>query len=159
MATDRRKERRAGAGRRAPRIIGPKEWIPLIGRHVGIVTVSMGTPLLPPEALLPRVSALSRWQLSADQTTISTHFLARDWSEAMKFINALSDIAEDEGHHPDISLTNYREVSVDLTTHDVGGLTMPDLVVAAKLDAIPVEYSAKWLRGDDATAYRPAHGS
>lgn len=77
----------------------------------------------------------------------------------MKFFNALSVIAEEEGHHPDISLTNYREVAVDLTTHAVGGLTMPDLVLAAKLDAIPVEYSAKWLRGDAASAYRPADGN
>lgn len=35
---------------------------------------------------------------------------------------------------------------VDLQTHSVGGVTLPDIVMAAKLDALPVTYSPKWLR-------------
>jgi 4a-hydroxytetrahydrobiopterin dehydratase len=68
----------------------------------------------------------------------------------LSFFNLASQIAEAEGHHPDLHLTNYREVRVVLSTHAVGGLTLPDLVLAAKLDALPVEYSPKWLREREA---------
>jgi 4a-hydroxytetrahydrobiopterin dehydratase len=43
-------------------------------------------------------------------------------------------------------------VRVVLSTHAVGGITLPDLVIAAKLDALPVEYSPKWLREHEAAA-------
>ena len=39
-----------------------------------------------------------------------------------------------------------RDVRVDLSTHAIGGLSLPDLVLAAKIDALDVEYSPKWLR-------------
>ena len=55
-------------------------------------------------------------------------------------------MAEAEGHHPDLHLTNFRDVSITVSTHVVGGITQPDIILAAKLDAVPVEYSPKWLR-------------
>ena len=50
----------------------------------------------------------------------------------MAFINSLSELAEEEGHHPDVHPTNWRDVRVVLSTHAIGGLSMPDLVLAAK---------------------------
>jgi len=70
----------------------------------------------------------------------------------MSFFNMAGEIAESEGHHPDLHLTGYRNVRVVLSTHAVGGLTLPDLVIAAKLDALPIKYSPKWLRERDASA-------
>ena len=55
-------------------------------------------------------------------------------------------VAEAEGHHPDLHLTNYRDVQVVLSTHAIGGLARADFILAAKLDALDVEYSPKWLR-------------
>ena len=66
--------------------------------------------------------------------TITRSFTAKNWAAAMEFLNAASAIAEEEGHHPDLHLTNWRDVRVDLSTHAIGGLSLPDLVVAAKLD-------------------------
>ena len=63
-----------------------------------------------------------------------------------KILNALSAVAEAEGHHPDVHLTNYRDVRVEITTHAIGGLSLHDFVLAAKLDAVDVTYSPKWLR-------------
>lgn len=63
---------------------------------------------------------------------------------AIKFFNQVADVAEAEGHHPDLHLTNFREVKVVLATHAVGGLTMFDFIMAAKLDALDIEYSPKW---------------
>ena len=43
-------------------------------------------------------------------------------------------------------LTNYRDVRVTASTHAIGGLSLHDFVLAAKLDTIDVTYSPKWLR-------------
>lgn len=65
---------------------------------------------------------------------------------AQAFFNSVSVLAEEEGHHPDLHLTGWRNVHIDLSTHAIGGLSMPDLVLAAKMDAIDVTYSPKWLK-------------
>ena len=61
----------------------------------------------------------------------------------MKFLNACGDVAEEEGHHPDLHIRGWNNVEVVLYTHAAGGLTMFDFIVAAKLDAIPVEVVEK----------------
>lgn len=65
---------------------------------------------------------------------------------AIDFFQEVRSLAEAEGHHPDLHLVQFRNVQVDLQTHSVGGVTLPDIVMAAKLDALPVTYSPKWLR-------------
>ena len=97
-----------------------------------------------------RLKAIPQWKLSDDQKVISRAFVAKNWAAAMGFLNAVSVIAEEEGHHPDLHLTGWRNVSVELSTHAIGGLSLPDLVLAAKMDAIPVEYSPKWLKEQQA---------
>jgi 4a-hydroxytetrahydrobiopterin dehydratase len=46
-------------------------------------------------------------------------------------------LAEAEGHHPDLHLTNYRDVTIELWTHAAGGLTENDFILAAKIDKLP----------------------
>jgi len=104
------------------------------------------TPLMPADAVAARLSALPMWKLSEDGKIISKIFVAKNWAAAIGFFNAVSVIAEEEGHHPDLHLTSWRDVRVDLSTHAIGGLSLPDLVLAAKIDAIEVDYSPKWLR-------------
>lgn len=111
------------------------------------------TPLLELNAVRSRMAALPRWSLSDDSKAISTRFVARDWGAAMKFFNEVSAISEGEGHHPDLHLENWREVRVVLSTHAIGGLSLPDLVLAAKFDAIEVPLSAKWLKSAEAEHY------
>ena len=65
---------------------------------------------------------------------------------AVAFFNAVCGVAEAEGHHPDLHLVNYRDVELVLSTHAIGGLARADFILAAKLDALEVEYSPKWLR-------------
>ena len=104
------------------------------------------TPPLGAEAVAVRLNALPQWRLSEDGKVISRAFVAKNWAAAMSFFNEVGAIAEDEGHHPDLHLTNWREVRVCLSTHAIGGLSLPDFVLASKIDAIPVDYSPKWLR-------------
>ncbi|CAE7672789.1 ispH, partial [Symbiodinium necroappetens] len=104
------------------------------------------TPGLSREEVLARIPLLPLWALSPDGASISRCFVAKNWAAAMSFLNEVSVLAEQEGHHPDVHITSYRNVRVELSTHAIGGLSLPDFVLAAKMDQIKVEYSPKWLK-------------
>ena len=110
------------------------------------------TPPLAHEDALKRLESLPLWALSDDAKVISRELTAKNFVAAMAFLNAVGELAEAEGHHPDFHLTGYRNVRIELSTHAIGGLSMPDMVLAAKIDAIPCEYSPKWLRESAAGA-------
>jgi 4a-hydroxytetrahydrobiopterin dehydratase len=59
-----------------------------------------------------------------------------DFREALAFTNAVGEIAEAEGHHPDIHLA-WGLVRITLWTHKIGGLSENDFVLAAKVDRLP----------------------
>jgi 4a-hydroxytetrahydrobiopterin dehydratase len=92
------------------------------------------TPPLPADEVGSRMASLPLWTLAADGKAISRELVAKNWQAAMSFLNAVSAIAEEEGHHPDLHLTGWRNVRVELSTHAIGGLSMPDMVLAAKID-------------------------
>lgn len=56
------------------------------------------------------MTALPSWQLSEDKATIKRSFTARNFMAAIQFFNKVAEVAEAEGHHPDLHLTNFREV-------------------------------------------------
>jgi 4a-hydroxytetrahydrobiopterin dehydratase len=66
---------------------------------------------------------------------LEKEFRFKDFREALDFVNRLGEIAEREGHHPDIFLT-WGRVKVTLWTHSVGGLSENDFILAAKADAL-----------------------
>lgn len=84
------------------------------------------------EALLAQ---LPYWNLTSDARSINKTFKFKDWKEAMAFVRKISEIAEAEGHHPDIDL-HWGRVGVSLTTHAVKGLSENDFIVAAKIDLL-----------------------
>ncbi|MFA7216705.1 MAG: TIGR00730 family Rossman fold protein [Candidatus Paceibacterota bacterium] len=84
------------------------------------------------------VSKLPDWSLSKDYKKISLKKEFKDFTDALFFINQIGDVAEKEGHHPDICLLNYKNVEVTLTTHDIGGLSENDFIVASKISDIQI---------------------
>ncbi len=62
-------------------------------------------------------------------------FKFKNFAEAINFVNSTAKIAEDEGHHPDISI-HYNKVELDLCTHAIKGLSDNDFILAAKIDRI-----------------------
>ena len=95
-------------------------------------------------------AALPQWVLSSDGKSVSRKLVAKNWSAALTFVNAVSKVAEAANHHPDIHVTQWRQVELVLSTHSMGGLTQQDLDLAAIIDGLPVEYSPKWLRDEQA---------
>lgn len=95
-----------------------------------------GTPTLTREQVGERLSAVPEWKLSDDGKLIRRKYKFRDFVSAMAFLNKVGDLAEGEQHHPDLHLTGYRLVAVELTTHAIDGLSENDFIVAAKIDRL-----------------------
>ena len=57
----------------------------------------------------------------------------------MDFFNKVTVIAEEDAHHPDLHIEGYRNVSVELWTHAIGGLSENDFILAAKTDQIAID--------------------
>lgn len=76
----------------------------------------------------------SDWQVIKDHS-IKREFKFKDFKEAMKFVNAVAEIANSEGHHPDIYIF-YNIVDLELYTHAVKGLSENDFIMAAKIDKL-----------------------
>lgn len=68
--------------------------------------------------------------------TIERDFKCKNFQEALNFVNKVGEIAESEGHHPDILIHGWNKVRLTLSTHALGGLTQNDFIVAAKINAI-----------------------
>ena len=75
------------------------------------------------------------WELIGDKK-IAKNYKFKDFAEAMGFVNKIAEIAESEGHHPDISIS-WNKVKLELTTHAIGGLSENDFIVAAKINNLP----------------------
>lgn len=66
---------------------------------------------------------------------IQHQFEFKNFKEAMSFVNKIADIAEAEGHHPDIFIY-YNKVNIELWTHAINGLFKNDFILAAKIEKL-----------------------
>jgi len=73
------------------------------------------------------------WKL--EEKTIQKSFKFKNFVEAIKFVNRVADLAESEGHHPDIHIS-YNRVKLSLMAHVIGGLSENDFILAAKIDRL-----------------------
>ena len=94
-----------------------------------------GTPAFTPEKAEEALRSLHGWDLQDGHTEIHRQLRFKDFKAAMRFVNAMADLAEAEGHHPDFAV-HYSTVDVTIWTHAVGGLSENDFILAAKLDRI-----------------------
>ncbi|HWL09154.1 MAG TPA: 4a-hydroxytetrahydrobiopterin dehydratase [Planctomicrobium sp.] len=85
------------------------------------------------------VRQLDGWELTSDGKTIRRKWTVKHFVAGMDFLNAVAKLAEEEQHHPDVHLTGYRHVTIELTTHAIGGLSENDFIVAAKINDLPVK--------------------
>lgn len=91
-------------------------------------------PFLPEEAR-NYMADVPGWVLAEDGLSISREFKFVDFIGSVNFINNVADIAESEGHHPDIEI-HYNKVKLTLTTHAIGGLSENDFILAAKINEL-----------------------
>ena len=89
-------------------------------------------PLSAAQALLQDVKG---WEL-VDGKAIRKTVKCSDFLGAVALIQKIAPIAEAEDHHPDLHLTGYRKLTIELSTHAIGGLSENDLILAAKIDQL-----------------------
>ena len=89
-----------------------------------------------PNQAAEQIAALSGWQLNADATRIRKDWQVKNFVAGVEFFTRVAELAESEGHHPDLHLDGYRHVWIELWTHAVGGLSENDFMLAAKIDRL-----------------------
>lgn len=94
-----------------------------------------GRKRLSPESQAEALATLNGWKPAEGREAITKRFVFRDFSEAFGWMSRVALLAEAMNHHPEWSNV-YRNVTVTLATHDVGGLTELDVKLARAIDAL-----------------------
>jgi 4a-hydroxytetrahydrobiopterin dehydratase len=102
------------------------------------VPCEAGTPPIERAEAERLLGQLRGWRIddAGGRAELVKTFRFPDFLGAVAFVNALTPIAEEEGHHPDLAVS-WGKAEVRLTTHAAGGLTENDFVLAAKIDLLP----------------------
>ncbi|OHA88539.1 MAG: hypothetical protein A2741_01520 [Candidatus Zambryskibacteria bacterium RIFCSPHIGHO2_01_FULL_43_27] len=103
-----------------------------------------GAKPLDHEEIMKLMGEVSDWKLFEEESAnlnkfgmgakISKEYKFQDFIGAINFVERVADVAEMEGHHPDIHI-HYNKVLLELWTHAIGGLSENDFIMAAKIDA------------------------
>lgn len=104
--------------------------------HKHCVPCEGGVKPLGKDEVRDYLSKVGGWKLSDDGTRIRREWKMKDFAAALDFINDIGRIAEAEDHHPDLHLTGYRNLAVELSTHAIGGLSENDFILAARIDEL-----------------------
>ena len=96
-----------------------------------------GTPALTPVQAKGLLRQLPGWMLNGSKKEISKAFKMKDFPAAVKLINTVAKIAQQQDHHPDVHLTGYRNLEFRLFTHSIGGLSKNDFILASKIERLP----------------------
>jgi 4a-hydroxytetrahydrobiopterin dehydratase len=92
-----------------------------------------GEPRLSPQEAKNFLEDAPGWNLEANATKIEKTFKFKNFSEALRFVNKVADLSEDQGHHPDITF-GWGYCTVVLFTHKIKGLHENDFIMAAKIN-------------------------
>jgi 4a-hydroxytetrahydrobiopterin dehydratase len=93
-----------------------------------------GIPPLTREQIAPLLAQLDGWVVVDDHHLTKT-WAFEDFATALAFVNRVGQVAEDNGHHPDVYLA-WGKVRIDLFTHKIDGLSESDFILAAKCDQV-----------------------
>ena len=96
---------------------------------------SGNTPKFDEKQISDNLSKLNNWSVNDEQKMIYKKFNFKTFKQALNFTNKVGEIADLEGHHPDISL-GWGYSLVMLHTHAIQGLSINDFIIAAKIDEI-----------------------
>ena len=96
--------------------------------------MSKSRTILTPAEVTERASSVSRWNV-VDQKKLARDFRFPNFQQALDFVNRIGAIAEKQGHHPDLQL-GWGYVKVETSTHDAGGITEQDFLLASQIDQL-----------------------
>ena len=85
------------------------------------------------------LAQLPGWETSPDGKRMVRCWKVKHFVAGIEFFRCVAELAEAEDHHPDLHLVGYRQVRIESWTHSVDGISVKDLILAAKIDDLPVE--------------------
>ena len=94
-----------------------------------------GIPPMTQERAQAMLAEAPEWKLLDEATRIERQFWFTNFREALAFVNTVGELAEDEGHHPDVCF-GWGYVRVSLQTKKIKGLHENDFIMAAKIDRL-----------------------
>ncbi len=106
-----------------------------------------GVSKLEPSSAEAQMSRLQGWTIVHEGERIRKEWVVKNFMAAMRFFHKVAEVAEAEGHHPDLHLVGYRNVAIEIWTHAIGGLSENDFILAAKIDELPIELKAPTTEG------------
>ena len=88
------------------------------------------------------ISKVAGWNLVSDGGTLKLHrtWKVKSFTKGLDFFKLVADVAEAEGHHPDLHLVGWNNVRIEIWTHAVGGLTENDFILAAKINGLDLHH-------------------
>jgi 4a-hydroxytetrahydrobiopterin dehydratase len=98
-----------------------------------LLVVTVMADLMKAPELKERLKKIPEWEL--EKKHIERTFEFDDFADAIDFVNAVAEVAEEEEHHPDIDI-RYNKVRLLLSTHSKGGLTELDFALAERIDTL-----------------------
>ena len=121
----------------------PQVKVPKAPKPAAVAVEVKKAKLLDANQIRKSLSNLAGWQANTDHKMIYREFILLDFMAAIDLVHHIAKIAEEEKHHPDMHLTQYRNLRVGITTHEVGGLSEKDFIVAKKINDLPVVLKRK----------------
>ncbi len=98
-----------------------------------------GVPKLTTEEATSQLKEVPGWELLSGPDRIRKTWVVRNFQAGMNFFARVTEVAEAEGHHPDLHLVGYRNVSIEIWTHAIKGLSLNDFILAARIDELTIE--------------------
>jgi 4a-hydroxytetrahydrobiopterin dehydratase len=80
-----------------------------------------------------------KWRVNTAGSALRREWKVKDFAAALDFFQRVGQVAEAQDHHPDLHLTGYRNLAIELSTHAIGGLSENDFILAAKIDQLPLK--------------------
>ncbi|HSB28479.1 MAG TPA: 4a-hydroxytetrahydrobiopterin dehydratase [Pyrinomonadaceae bacterium] len=93
-----------------------------------------GVPALKGDEITPLLNQLNGWEVIEEHHLTKTYRFA-NFRESLSFVNRVGELAEEQGHHPDICF-GWGQAEITIWTHKINGLTESDFILAAKIDEV-----------------------
>ena len=93
-----------------------------------------GIPPMRGEEIKEFLAELDGWEVVREHHLLKSYTF-KDFREALEFVNRIGQLAEEQGHHPDICF-GWGRAEITIFTHKIDGLSESDFILAAKIDAL-----------------------
>jgi 4a-hydroxytetrahydrobiopterin dehydratase len=97
-----------------------------------------GIPKMTTAEVQAQLAELSGWEFLTGPDRIRKTWTVKNFMAGMEFFQRVAELAESERHHPDLHLSGYRNVAIEIWTHAIQGLSVNDFILAARIDTLPI---------------------